>query len=298
MKTFMTSRKEHRIEFERQYLRRPLTIGKLHLEQVRDCRIHQQLEITAHRPGDYAFIYHLSGNGYLHMETNSYPMNESQYMFTALNSRLRIRNTSPRFPLRVMVIRIHGASSKLHFAEWLGLEKSELFDSIYGIDDGSMRGLIEELMQELLKGDRFANVMAESLVRQIAVKMYRAQSMDEMETVVLQDEVQSKQKLVDHAIRNMDLHLYDIKELSQLAQKLGYSYSHLSHVFREEMGQSLQTYWVHKRAQHAMKLLQEGRMSISRIAELLHYQSIHSFSKAFKKIAGMTPREYQRAYQR
>ena len=297
MTTFMTCRKNHKLEYERQYLRRPLTIGKLHLEQVKDCRIHQQLELIAHRPGDYAFIYHISGKGYLQVGPESYSLNSYQYMLTALNGRVRIRNSSAGFPLRVMVIRIHGASSRVHIAEWLGFNRAELSDSIYGRDDGSLKGLIEELMQELVKGDRFANVMAESIVRQIAVKMYRSQDSEELDSPIPQEAAASKHELVSHAVQSMDHHLYEIKELSQLAEKLGYSYSHLSHVFREEMGQSLQSYWVHKRAQHAMLLLQEGRMSISRIAELLHYQSIHSFSKAFKKIAGKTPREYQRLYQ-
>lgn len=296
MKTFMTSRNDYSIGFERLYLRRPLTIGSLHLEQVKECSIHHQLEITAHRSGDYAFIYHLSGNGYLHLGTESYPMNKSQYFCAELNGRLRIRNICSVVPVRVLIIRIHAAASKLDFSEWLGVNRSEPFNSIYGSDDGAMRELIEELVEELVERDRFTSVMAESLVRQIAVKMYRAQSTDATESSFVQDRILSKRDLVELAVHHMDQHWGEIKELSQLAQKLGYSYSHLSHVFRDVMGQSLQTYWVHKRAQQAMNLLEGGEMSISQLAELLHYQSVHSFSKAFKKITGKTPREYQSEY--
>jgi len=71
----------------------------------------------------------------------------------------------------------------------------------------------------------------------------------------------------------------------------------LSHVFRTEIGVSLQSYWNRRRIMYAMKLLQTGETS-TRIAEKLHYQSVHSFSKAFKKIAGLSPSEYRQLYGR
>ena len=71
-----------------------------------------------------------------------------------------------------------------------------------------------------MKGDRFANVMAESIVRQIAVKMYRSQDAEEPGPPILQEAAASKHELVSDAVQSMEHHLYDIKELSQLAEKL------------------------------------------------------------------------------
>src|SRR5690606_30175628 len=106
----------------------------------------------------------------------------------------------------------------------------------------------------------------------------------------------NKKELVYQTIQYMDQHPEGIVDLGQVADQLGYSYSHLSHAFRSEMGISLQTYWANRRMMKAMNRLQTGRGSITEISENLHYRSIHSFSKAFKKVTGFTPSEYQNLY--
>ncbi|MDQ1910275.1 helix-turn-helix transcriptional regulator [Paenibacillus sp. GD4] len=86
---------------------------------------------------------------------------------------------------------------------------------------------------------------------------------------------------------------FSLKELREVADVLGYSYSYLSHVFREEMGMSLQSYYSRIKVRKAMELLRKTDATVTRVAELLHYQSIHSFSKAFKRQTGQSPSEYQ-----
>ncbi|MBE3102342.1 MAG: helix-turn-helix domain-containing protein, partial [Firmicutes bacterium] len=48
-----------------------------------------------------------------------------------------------------------------------------------------------------------------------------------------------------------------------------------------------------RRMTTACELLKAGSISISVIAEKLRYQSIHSFSKAFKKNYGISPAQYR-----
>ena len=45
-----------------------------------------------------------------------------------------------------------------------------------------------------------------------------------------------------------------------------------------------------------MRLLKNNDLSITEIAEMLQYQSINSFSKAFRKNIGISPSEYQVLY--
>jgi len=120
--------------------------------------------------------------------------------------------------------------------------------------------------------------------------------MTEAKTSVKASATPSRKEMVYQTIRYLDQHLVEIHELSQIADQLGYSYPHLSRIFSQEMGESLQAYWGQRRTLQAMNLLQHGELNITQIAEKLHYQSVHSFSKAFKKIAGLTPSEYQELY--
>lgn len=54
------------------------------------------------------------------------------------------------------------------------------------------------------------------------------------------------------------------------------------------------TYW---RMQNAKKLLDEGKLSIDQVSAAIGYESLASFSKAFKRTVGKNPGEYRRTTQ-
>lgn len=45
----------------------------------------------------------------------------------------------------------------------------------------------------------------------------------------------------------------------------------------------------------AKKLLRREELSVSRIADMLGYLSIHTFSRAFKRYVGFSPTEYRKS---
>ncbi|RJE83990.1 AraC family transcriptional regulator [Paenibacillus sp. 1011MAR3C5] len=166
-------------------------------------------------------------------------------------------------------------------------------------------------MRELRSGDRYTRAMLDSLVNQILIQAGRMlggsvlgadtgcmslQPLSAAQRAEGRMKPVNKKELVYQAVQYMDLHVGHIEELGQVADRLGYSYSHLSHAFRLEMGMPMQSYWVSRRMMAAMNKLQAGRDSITQISEELRYQSIHAFSKAFKKMTGFTPSEYQSLY--
>ncbi len=93
----------------------------------------------------------------------------------------------------------------------------------------------------------------------------------------------------------LDENFLEFKNLNRLADKLGYSSSHLSHVFTSAMQKSPTAYVLNKKFEYAAQLLQENNVSPTEIASLIGYESIHSFSKAFKKRFGMSPTHYKNA---
>ena len=53
-------------------------------------------------------------------------------------------------------------------------------------------------------------------------------------------------------------------------------------------------YYRSRRLEAAKLLLAEGRLSVGEIAELLHYASVYTFSRAFKEAYGTSPARYRR----
>ncbi len=75
-----------------------------------------------------------------------------------------------------------------------------------------------------------------------------------------------------------------------LAKVCHVSRSHLSALFKKEVGCSFPEYLVNFRIHKAAKLLKEENLRVSEVAELVGYQDVAHFSKIFKKYMGVSPK--------
>ena len=83
-----------------------------------------------------------------------------------------------------------------------------------------------------------------------------------------------------------------------LCRKFYCSESYLSHLFKKHMHISIATYIYRAKIAKAKVLLAQNDKRISEIAEMLQYSDIHSFSRSFKRITGVSPSEYRRMQQK
>ena len=91
----------------------------------------------------------------------------------------------------------------------------------------------------------------------------------------------------------IDTHIYVIKNLEELAPKFNYNYGYLSGLFKRTTGKTLSEYHQRRKMETGKALILENKKSISEIAEMLGY-SLYSFSKAFKKTYGISPKGMQK----
>ncbi len=78
-----------------------------------------------------------------------------------------------------------------------------------------------------------------------------------------------------------------------LAQKIGYDYSYISHLFSSETDQTIEQYIIAQRIEKVKEWLSYNEMTISEIAWKLGYSSVAHLSNQFKKATGMTPAAYK-----
>ena len=103
-----------------------------------------------------------------------------------------------------------------------------------------------------------------------------------------------KSKYVLEAMDYIGAHYQDPNiSISAIAQDLGISEGHLSHTFKKETDYTLLNYLTRYRVHKAMELLRDCRVKVYEVAERVGYRDITHFSATFKKLAGMTPSEYQ-----
>lgn len=89
------------------------------------------------------------------------------------------------------------------------------------------------------------------------------------------------------------LHVEDEIKLQDIAKAHGYTEYYLSRKFKQEVGMSVQQYIHAERINRAKFLLSATDLSISQIAEHLHFSSSTHFSSTFRNLTGMLPSEYR-----
>ena len=103
-----------------------------------------------------------------------------------------------------------------------------------------------------------------------------------------------KSKYVLQAMAYIADHYSDAdSSITTIADSLGVSEGHLSHVFKKETSYTVSSYLTQYRIQKAMELLRDCRCKVYEVAEQVGYRDVTYFSSTFKKVAGMSPSEYQ-----
>ena len=80
--------------------------------------------------------------------------------------------------------------------------------------------------------------------------------------------------------------------LNELAKVAGMHPNYLSTCFHRNMNMKIFEYIERVRLHHALEYFREGKMTISEIAEKTGYSSVQAFSKNFRKIYSVSPRNY------
>lgn len=103
------------------------------------------------------------------------------------------------------------------------------------------------------------------------------------------DKNQSIPIILDYLNNN---YYYDIS-LKDVSKNVNFSYTYLSKVFKDEIGKSFVDYLTELRMEKSTKLLANQNLSVKEICQKIGYHDPNYYSKAFKRVTGMTPTEYR-----
>lgn len=165
-------------------------------------------------------------------------------------------------------------------------------------DKSNIQEPFVHIFSEIINAGNYTDLMIRAFLNQILVLTYRNCFESWEKAYQPPDEGQNSRQIVYEVIHFIDANLDELTDLSRIATELGYSYSYLSRVFSLETGLGIQDYCQKKRFDRAADLLKNTDQSVTSIAQNLRYQSIHSFSKAFRKHFGLSPTDYQALHQK
>ena len=154
--------------------------------------------------------------------------------------------------------------------------------------DERIKRLVSYALKEFADKERpYRDKLISSLLTEIII--YTIRGMSERRTSSQTLNTDSRDILCYQIMSYIDTHIFSLKNLSELASAMNYNYSYLSYMYRTTTGQTLSDYFRTAKLRAAKLLIDEGKLKVSEIAELLNYSSIYVFSRAYKKKYGHPP---------
>lgn len=86
--------------------------------------------------------------------------------------------------------------------------------------------------------------------------------------------------------------IYSNLTLDDICSHFFISRTQLGKIFKAKLGKSTIEYYTELKINEAKKLLRTKEYTVTQIAEMLHFSSVHTFSRTFKNITGFSPSEY------
>jgi AraC family transcriptional regulator len=176
----------------------------------------------------------------------------------------------------------------------LGAPSTVEFRATASLRDDSLQGIVKLLAAEAdsqgASGKLYADHLAHALAlrfRQLSggVRGPKPSQSGKMPTRILQRVLD---RMTADLATNLDLHT--------IAAESGYSRTHFLRTFRASTGYSPHQWLTHLRIEEAKTLLQKASNPLIDVALDCGFSSHGHFSNTFRRIVGVTPREYRRNY--
>lgn len=108
--------------------------------------------------------------------------------------------------------------------------------------------------------------------------------------------LEDKKSMLIEKIKNIVVEMVHYSEESPLlnfsaylSEKLNYDYNYLSNLFSEVKGITIEHFIIAHKIERAKELLIYNKLTLTEIAEKLHYTNVAHLSNQFKKVTGLTP---------
>ncbi|RAU95276.1 AraC family transcriptional regulator [Paenibacillus sp. YN15] len=240
------------------------------------------------------------GRGFFTLDGREFPVGPGSLLYLRPGRELWMMSDTDN-PLHMTMILFQAAAVTRHNGAWqvrelAALEMAEV-QALRGADREDCEGRIKALRTAWAPGDDGREAAACNLLLRLIRSVSRRQTArgGQERPASGAGPGSSGPPPWEAAKRYLDTHYYADIRLSLVAEDCGISLRQLRRRFLEELGTSPKEYLDKVRHEHALRLLEHTDEPLKRIASACGYYDEFHFSKAFKKIAGMSPSAYRSA---
>ena len=123
----------------------------------------------------------------------------------------------------------------------------------------------------------------------IALRKTGLELMDDKKSVI----VEKIKSIIIELVHYSDDSQIKVNLSDYLSDKLNHNYSHLSNLFSEVKGTTIEQFYLAHKIEKVKELLVYDELNLTEIAYKLHYSSVAHLSNQFKKMTGLTPSHFK-----
>jgi AraC-like DNA-binding protein len=153
---------------------------------------------------------------------------------------------------------------------------------------GLRRGVIELGMAEILE-ETTQNQLAQLKKNLLASGL---ELLDDRKSILIERIKNLIVEMIHYSDEGPKLNYSDF-----LSKKLNYDYTYLSNIFSEVKGITIQQFIIVNKIEKVKELLLYDELTLTQIANKLHYSSVAHLSNQFKKITGLSPSFFKKLKQ-
>jgi len=237
--------------------------------------------LKRHSPRNFVIFYVLTGEGVFRTQGHEYRLTgDSVFMFgPGIPHEIR---ADTRTPMRYVVVATNGRGFVPFVSSHLG-ETNRVFTMRNTLE---MRGLFETMLREAEQRNRFAHDICVNYLNTIILKLaaYRLQKAAHA-SPAMQTYIRCR--------AHIDEHFRSLRSAGEAAQACHIDVAYLCRLFRRFEKMSPYEYLLRTKMNEACHLLDTTPLSVKEIAYRLSFGDPCGFSRAFKRVLGMAPRDFR-----
>lgn len=227
----------------------------------------------------YILIYCTDGKGIIEVEDQTYYMGKAD-AFCIPRNRKHKYYADKSEPWSILWVHFKGENT-----EYFPIEECKIVHINSRHSDNRMTVLFNLLFRVLERNYTLGNFIYISQVLSLILsEVYFREKVDEST---------SQNRHVTMVIRFMYQNLAKGLTLEDISEEVQLSKSYLNSIFKQQTGHSPVEFFIHLKMQEACKLLKSTDMYIYEVSSRLGYDDQYYFSRIFKKVVGMSPKEYK-----
>ena len=245
---------------------------------------HQTWHVTPHDHDHFELCFVAEGHGWFALDTALYPVRKGD-LFLTKPQEVHQGAALGESPFRLYYLGFHLGAMRSLEAAFYGLTGLRVVR-----DQGALiHESYQTLLQELKATEPFRAEMVQGLLLQLLVATLRAYNRSSSAEASPTTLTPAIKRVLDA----LHAHVGARVEMNALAQLAHLSRAQFDREFKRQLGMPPGTYARNLCLERAQHLLREEDASVSQVAEVLEFSSLHTFSIFFKRHTGLSPRAYR-----